>query len=46
MVMGIALGPVAANFLNSEKWGSAEPGQTNEITLVRVPLLPLSYVSG
>jgi prolipoprotein diacylglyceryltransferase len=46
MVMGIALGPVAANFLNSEKWGSAVEGQTNEITLVRVPRSSLSYVPG
>lgn len=34
VVIGIALGPIAAKFLQSEKWGNAEPGQTNAITLV------------
>merc|ERR1712000_225986 len=33
VVIGIILGPVAAKFIESEKWGNAEPGQTNEITL-------------
>lgn len=33
MVFGIILGPVAANFIDSERWGSREGGQTSEITL-------------
>jgi NhaP-type Na+/H+ or K+/H+ antiporter len=33
MVVGIILGPVSAKFLDSERWGSAEPGQTAEIAL-------------
>ncbi|PNP54403.1 hypothetical protein FNYG_15643 [Fusarium nygamai] len=31
--IGVILGPLAAKFIESEKWGSAEPGQTNAITL-------------
>ncbi|KAI1035250.1 hypothetical protein LB504_005655 [Fusarium proliferatum] len=30
---GVILGPTAAKFIESEKWGSAEPGQTSAITL-------------
>ncbi|KAJ9426929.1 hypothetical protein FOXG_03774 [Fusarium oxysporum f. sp. lycopersici 4287] len=30
---GVILGPIAAKFIESEKWGSAEPGQTSAITL-------------
>ncbi|KAJ4168407.1 hypothetical protein NW754_010318 [Fusarium falciforme] len=30
---GIILGPLVAKFIESEKWGSATPGQTNAITL-------------
>ncbi|KAH6962609.1 Sodium/hydrogen exchanger family protein [Ilyonectria sp. MPI-CAGE-AT-0026] len=33
VALGIALGPIAAKFIDSEKWGSAEEGQTNAITL-------------
>ena len=33
MVVGIALGPIAAKFLDSERWGSAVEGQTSTITL-------------
>ncbi|GKU11182.1 unnamed protein product, partial [Fusarium langsethiae] len=33
MLVGIILGPVSAKFLDSERWGSAEPGQTAEIAL-------------
>ncbi|KAI1035348.1 hypothetical protein LB504_006110 [Fusarium proliferatum] len=33
MVFGIILGPVSAKFLDSERWGSAEPGQTEDIAL-------------
>ncbi|KAK1848000.1 sodium hydrogen exchanger family protein [Colletotrichum chrysophilum] len=35
VVLGVCLGPLAAKFLDSERWGSAVPGQTNDITLVR-----------
>jgi sodium/hydrogen antiporter len=37
MVFGIILGPVSAKFLDSERWGSAEPGQTEDIALVSGP---------
>ncbi|EWZ01455.1 hypothetical protein FOYG_01077 [Fusarium oxysporum NRRL 32931] len=30
---GVILGPISAKFIESEKWGSAEPGQTSAITL-------------
>ncbi|KAK4664634.1 uncharacterized protein QC763_512490 [Podospora pseudopauciseta] len=33
MTLGIILGPLAAKFLDSSRWGSAEPGQVSEITL-------------
>nr|CEG04052.1 unnamed protein product [Fusarium acuminatum CS5907] len=33
VIIGVILGPLAAKFIESEKWGSAEPGQTNAITL-------------
>ncbi|EEU34893.1 uncharacterized protein NECHADRAFT_68891 [Fusarium vanettenii 77-13-4] len=33
VIVGIILGPLAAKFLDSERWGSAEAGQTNAITL-------------
>lgn len=33
MLIGVVLGPIAANFLNSERWGSAEEGQQSLITL-------------
>ncbi|KAI9158104.1 putative Na(+)/H(+) antiporter [Paramyrothecium foliicola] len=33
MVVGIILGPLAANFIDSERWGNAVNGQTSEITL-------------
>ncbi|OLN81851.1 putative Na(+)/H(+) antiporter C3A11.09-like protein 1 [Colletotrichum chlorophyti] len=33
VVLGICLGPIAARFLDSERWGSAVEGQTNDITL-------------
>ncbi|PHH91420.1 hypothetical protein CDD83_563 [Cordyceps sp. RAO-2017] len=32
VVIGIILGPIAAKFLDSERWGSGERGQTPEIT--------------
>ncbi|KAK1528701.1 sodium/hydrogen exchanger family protein [Colletotrichum costaricense] len=33
VVLGICLGPIAARFIDSEKWGSAVEGQTQDITL-------------
>ncbi|TKW48209.1 putative Na(+)/H(+) antiporter C3A11.09, partial [Colletotrichum tanaceti] len=33
VVLGICLGPIAARFIDSERWGSAVEGQTNHITL-------------
>ncbi|KAF2454479.1 Sodium/hydrogen exchanger family protein [Lineolata rhizophorae] len=33
VVVGICLGPIAARFLEAEKWGVGAPGQTNAITL-------------
>ncbi|KAI5459190.1 Sodium/hydrogen exchanger family-domain-containing protein [Mariannaea sp. PMI_226] len=33
VVMGIILGPTAARFLDSSRWGSAVEGQTHDITL-------------
>lgn len=34
MVLGIILGPIAAKFIDSERWGSAVKDQTSDITLV------------
>ncbi|TDZ53660.1 putative Na(+)/H(+) antiporter [Colletotrichum trifolii] len=33
VILGICLGPIAARFLDSERWGSAVEGQTSSITL-------------
>ncbi|KAK1594602.1 sodium/hydrogen exchanger family protein [Colletotrichum navitas] len=33
VVLGVCLGPLAAKFLDSERWGSAVEGQTSDITL-------------
>ncbi|RGP61381.1 hypothetical protein FLONG3_10537 [Fusarium longipes] len=33
LAFGVALGPIAAKFIDSEKWGHATPGQTSAITL-------------
>lgn len=33
MVVGIILGPIAAKFIDSERWGSAVKDQTSDITL-------------
>ncbi|TDZ16219.1 putative Na(+)/H(+) antiporter [Colletotrichum orbiculare MAFF 240422] len=33
VILGICLGPIAARFLDSERWGSAVAGQTSNITL-------------
>ncbi|CAO2650801.1 Nn.00g090980.m01.CDS01 [Neocucurbitaria sp. VM-36] len=33
LIIGIILGPVAANFIDSERWGSAVKDQTGDITL-------------
>ena len=35
VIIVICLGPIAAKFIDTERWGSAEPGQTSDITLVR-----------
>jgi NhaP-type Na+/H+ or K+/H+ antiporter len=35
LLVGIILGPIAAKSIDSERWGSAQPGQTEHITLVR-----------
>jgi hypothetical protein len=34
VILGIALGPVAARFLDAERWGPAVEGQQEAITLV------------
>ena len=34
VAIGVILGPIAAKFIDSERWGSAKDGQTSEITLV------------
>jgi hypothetical protein len=34
VLVGIILGPIAARFLDAEKWGSAAEGQQEAITLV------------
>lgn len=33
VLVGVILGPIAAKFIDTERWGSASPGQTNDITL-------------
>ncbi|KAH6618489.1 Sodium/hydrogen exchanger family-domain-containing protein [Boeremia exigua] len=33
LLVGIILGPIAAKFIDSERWGSSVQGQTEEITL-------------
>ncbi|KEY63815.1 hypothetical protein S7711_09717 [Stachybotrys chartarum IBT 7711] len=33
VAVGVLLGPISARFIETESWGSANPGQTNEITL-------------
>jgi len=34
VLIGVILGPIAARFLDAEKWGSAAEGQQEAITLV------------
>lgn len=34
VLIGIILGPISAKFLSAERWGSAEEGQQEAITLV------------
>lgn len=41
MVIGIALGPIAANFINAAEWGVKDEGQVSEITLVSYLVLIL-----
>ena len=36
VVIGIILGPIAARFLDAERWGSAAEGQQEAITLVSI----------
>jgi NhaP-type Na+/H+ or K+/H+ antiporter len=43
--VGIILGPIAAKFIDSERWGSAEQGQTEHITLVSSSPARLMYVA-
>ncbi len=40
VVIGIMLGPIAAKFLDADRWGSAAPEQMGAITLVRLFVLP------
>ncbi|KAH8730420.1 hypothetical protein GQ44DRAFT_823163 [Phaeosphaeriaceae sp. PMI808] len=41
LLVGILLGPIAAKFIDSERWGSAVEDQTADITLVRLKLIRL-----
>lgn len=41
MVFGIILGPIAAKFIDTTRWGSAVPDQTSDITLVCVIIMPM-----
>lgn len=34
VILGIILGPIAAKFLDAERWGSSIEGQQESITLV------------
>jgi hypothetical protein len=34
LTVGIILGPIAAKFIDSQRWGSAVKEQTSDITLV------------
>jgi hypothetical protein len=36
VLIGVILGPIAARFLDAEKWGSAAEGQKEAITLVNM----------
>jgi NhaP-type Na+/H+ or K+/H+ antiporter len=38
LMIGIVLGPVAAKFIDSERWGSAVKDQTSDITLVTLSI--------
>ncbi|EEU48250.1 uncharacterized protein NECHADRAFT_31704, partial [Fusarium vanettenii 77-13-4] len=39
VVIGIILGPVAAKFIEADKWGAGHEGQTRSITLASLPLV-------
>jgi NhaP-type Na+/H+ or K+/H+ antiporter len=39
VAIGVLLGPVAAKFIDTERWGSAAPDQTGAITLVCISLV-------
>ncbi|KXH32663.1 hypothetical protein CSIM01_08028 [Colletotrichum simmondsii] len=45
VAIGICLGPLAAKFIDSDRWGSASDGQTNAITLLVIAgyQLPAKY---
>lgn len=36
VIVGIVLGPIAAKFIDAERWGSAQGGQQEAITLVNI----------
>ncbi|KAM6537929.1 hypothetical protein FALCPG4_003825 [Fusarium falciforme] len=38
VVVGIMLGPVAAKFIEADKWGAGHEGQTRSITLASFTL--------
>jgi hypothetical protein len=42
VVVGIILGPVAAKFIEADKWGAGHEGQTRSITLVSLLLWHLA----
>lgn len=44
LLVGIILGPIAAKFIDAERWGSAVPDQLEHITLV-CPSLPQSTMA-
>jgi NhaP-type Na+/H+ or K+/H+ antiporter len=43
LMFGIILGPLAAKFIDTERWGSAVPEQTSDITLVRFDIVKLMH---
>lgn len=44
VLLGIALGPIAARFLDAERWGSSAEGQQEAITLVSSICLQYRFV--
>lgn len=43
-LVGILFGPIGAKFIDSARWGAAEPDQQHEITLVSFCLLPQRFI--